>query len=248
MNIRTELFRDRLPNVAPYCTVTTSGWTGSTTGEVITTVSTTTTSPITGKIKLPPVNPLDSFTLHYVLGGITHSVTADADGNLLDGNLTGTIAQDGTYNLNFAILPDVGTDIICDYSYGIAPANLENALDPSNPNPSDWGWKTTTGAQVAGYITVQFPEKGAYVCVGEWGGYTTGATKISLNVQIDINPNQDVAIWSYIDSWGSLAYSVERIRSRGTIIFGDVIRIYPLLAAADEIYWRLYNLQIFKLL
>jgi len=155
--------KSRLYNVAPYCTVTTSGWTGSTTGEVLTTVTTATASPITGKISLPPVNPLSSFTVHYTIGTVTYSVTADASGNLNDGNLTGTIAQDGTYSLSFTTLPTAGTNITADYSYGIPPANLENALDPSNPNSSDWGWTTINVAGYLGYINITFPSIGLYL-------------------------------------------------------------------------------------
>jgi len=161
-----------LQNVAPYCTVTTSGWTGSKTGEVLTTVTTATASPITGKISLPPVNPLSSFTVHYTIGTVTHSVTADENGNLSDGNLTGTIAQDGTYSLSFTTLPTAGTDITADYSYGIPPANIENALDPSNPNPSDWGWKTLIASGRIGSIGITPPTPGHYL-IGIDSGFLT---------------------------------------------------------------------------
>ena len=176
MNIRTELFRDKLPNVAPYCTIEVTDWIGSQSGEVLATGDGTTVD-FSGKVDLPPVNPLDSFVLHYTIGGTAYSVQADANGNFSDANVTGSVAQDGTWNATFNTAPDDAIDITADYSYGIPPANLENALDPSNPNPSDWGWKTTTGAGTIGEIEITLPEEGYYLILGRGGFHVISSSE-----------------------------------------------------------------------
>ncbi len=248
MNIRTELFRDKLPNVAPYCTIEATGWTGSQSGEVLATGDGTTVD-FSGKVDLPPVNPLNSFTLHYTIGGTAYSVQADANGNFSDANVTGSVAQDGTWNATFNTAPDDATDITADYSYGIPPANLENALDPSNPNPSDWGWISTAGAVTVGDVVFHLQEEGLYLVNIRWGGYSSKANSIVTNVRIDIDPDPSNIFWSYIDSWGSIASTKEKVRSGvGMIIYGDKFEIYVKTNASDEIHWRLYDVWVFKLM
>jgi len=162
--ITYSLLKDRkLINVAPLCTVETSGWTGSQSGEVLFTGDGTTVD-FSGKVELPPVNPLNSFVLHYTIGGTTYDATADSDGNITGEHITsGTINQDGTYEIHFDTAPDDGTDGTADYNHGIAPANLENALDPNNPNPSDWGWNSRTGSGPIGKITLYPRDAGFYL-------------------------------------------------------------------------------------
>jgi len=161
--ITYSLLKDRkLRNVAPLCTVTTSGWTGSQSGEVLFTGDGT-TKDFSGKVDLPPVHPLNSFVLHYTIGATSYSVTADEDGNLSDANMTGTINQDGTYEFHFNTAPDNGTDGTADYNHGIALTNLERALDPVNPQPSDWGWKTTSGSGIVGAVNIEIPWTGLYL-------------------------------------------------------------------------------------
>jgi len=158
-----NLDRVGLINVAPLCTIETDGWTGSQSGEVLFTGDGTTVD-FSGKVDLPPVNPLNSFTLHYTIGGTTYNATADENGNITGTHITsGTINQDGNYEIHFDTAPDNGTDGTADYDYGIAPANLEGTLDPVNPQPSDWGWKTTPGAGTLGFVSFTLPESGSYL-------------------------------------------------------------------------------------
>ncbi len=156
------LERFRLPNVAPYCEVTTDSWTGSTTGETLFTPDGVSTGPWTGKVALPPVNPLSSFVFHYTLGGVAYSVVALDDGTIADANIVGQINQDGTYTIS-SNTPLDAVACTADYSYGIAPSNIENALDPNNPNPSDWGWTSTTGAGYYAFLKFELPEDGLYL-------------------------------------------------------------------------------------
>ncbi len=157
--MKFDLERFRLPNVAPYCTVTTSGWTGSATGEVLATGDGATTT-FSGTVQLPPVNPLDSFTVHYTIGGTAYSVTAQADGTISDSNVSGSVAQVGTWSLNFNTAPDAA-DITADYSCGIEPDNLSAPLDHSNPQPSGWGYTTKQGN--FGYFNIVPPRPGFYI-------------------------------------------------------------------------------------
>ena len=174
----------KLENVAPLCTIETSGWTGSQSGEVLFTGDGTTTD-FSGKVDLPPVNPLNSFTLHYTIGGTSYSVTADENGNLSDANMTGTINQDGTYEFHFNTPPDDTTDGTADYNYGIPPSNLKNALDPSNPNPSDWGWTSSTGSGTIGQIRIKPLTKGIYLVTQSLEFYTvSGSTKLNLGYSL----------------------------------------------------------------
>lgn len=243
------LERFRLPNVAPYCTVTTSDWTDSTTGDVLATGDGVTTT-FSGKVALPPVNPLDSFVLHYTIGGTAYSVTALADGTISDANVTGTIAQDGTYSLTFSTAPDNATDITADYSYGIAPANLENALDPSNPNPSDWGWKTTTGAGNLGVLVFTLPEEGTYlVCLRSTALRITNNVGGKLsNIYWAYDPT--ILGWRYTASLNTFNPSVDVTEQEDSLPFfvnSDRFKLVMYLTGAEEFKWRLNKIFIFKL-
>ena len=140
MNIG-RFIHPRLENVAPLCTIETDGWTGSQSGEVLATGDGSETH-FTGTIDYQPVDPLDSFTIHYTIGGTTYDATADSDGNITGTHITsGTINQEGQYDITFDTPLDNGTDLTADYQHGITPANVENALYPKY-QPSDWGWRT----------------------------------------------------------------------------------------------------------
>ena len=237
-----------LINVAPYCTIEATGWTGSQSGEVLATGDGTTVD-FSGKVDLPPVNPLNSFTLHYTIGGTAYSVQADANGNFSDANVTGSVAQDGTWNATFNTAPDDATDITADYSYGIPPANLENALDPSNPNPSDWGWKTTTGASILGDITITPPVYGFYFFGIRTGSYSNNGAILQFRLQTVDNTGASV-FTAYLHDNNS--FIVERKRnSYGIFLKLDSItpkiqiRLYA--NAADTYYVRFYDIVLYRL-
>jgi len=159
MNIG-RFIHPRLENVAPLCTIETDGWTGSQSGEVLATGDGSQTH-FTGTIDYQPVNPLNSFTIHYTIGGATYDATADSDGNITGTHITsGTISQEGQYDITFDTPLDNETDLTADYNHGISPANVENALYPKY-QPSDWGWRTCQGN--CWYIIVYFPSPGYYV-------------------------------------------------------------------------------------
>ena len=244
--ITYSLLKDRkLRNVAPLCTIETDGWTGSTSGEVLFTGDGT-TKDFSGKVDLPPVNPLNSFTLHYTIGATSYSVTADENGNLSDANMTGTINQDGTYEFHFNTPPDNGTDGTADYNYGIAPTNIERALDPVNPQLSDWGWKTLTGSGTVGNITIYLPE---------WGHYIVNLRHSFLAVSG--TPKIDLIYWSYDETrntwhWTSLiasesTNSSEKDESNGFSFVGDRFLLNITVDSAGEIKWRLRSGSILKL-
>lgn len=243
MKINVE--RSRLPNIAPYCSVIAENWTDSRSGEVLFTGDGTTTN-FSGKVDLPPVNPLDSFTLHYTVGGNSYSVTANSEGNLSDGNMSGTITQDGTYNFTFNTPPDNGTDGTADYDYGIPPANLENALDPNNPNPSSLGWTSTIGAANFGQVRIYLPEPGVYLfgaTVGKWS--KNGAiTYVKLIVT---DPWSDTMI-----NEGRVTVTTEqKLPLVSRICFIDsttrtiLLRFYT--TGADEFFVKFYDVRIYKL-
>ncbi len=181
--ITYSLLKDRkLRNVAPLCTIITSNWTGSASGEVLFTGDGTTVD-FSGKVNLPPVNPLNSFTLHYTIGGVSYDATADSDGNITGEHITsGTINQDGNYEIHFDTAPDNTTNVTADYDYGISPGNLENALD-GNPNTStEIGWTTTIGSGEFGAIMIIPPSNGIYLTgikSGVWSSSGSSTWKIS---------------------------------------------------------------------
>ena len=159
MNIG-RFIHPRLENVAPLCTIEVSGWTDSQSGEVLATGDGSQTH-FTGTIDYQPVNPLNSFTIHYTIGGTTYDATADSDGNITGTHITsGTINQEGQYDITFDTPLDNGTDLTADYQHGISPANVENAFYPKY-QPSDWGWRTCQGN--CWFVTIHFPSPGYYI-------------------------------------------------------------------------------------
>jgi len=251
MNIG-RFIHPRLENVAPLCTIETNDWTGSTSGEVLFTGDGTTVD-FSGKVDLPPVNPLNSFTLHYTIGGTSYSVTADEDGNLSDANMTGTINQDGTYEFHFNTPPDDTTDGTADYSYGIPPSNLGNALDPNNPNPSDWGWKTTTGADRVGRIKIRLQSPGLYA-IGIRAGYKADSASGSLQVSLMYHDKISSGEWVCGELQRSLTVATdERIRTSMLGFYKydpDETENFSLsvwVNAANTWYIRFYNICVFKI-
>ncbi|HDD44336.1 MAG TPA: hypothetical protein ENG63_05705, partial [Candidatus Desulfofervidus auxilii] len=69
--ITYSLLKDRkLINVASSCKLEVPDWTDSVSGEVLATGDGSQTH-FTGTIDYQPVNPLNSFTIHYTIGGTT---------------------------------------------------------------------------------------------------------------------------------------------------------------------------------
>jgi len=244
-----SFYRPGLPNVTPLCAIEISGWTGSTSGEVLFTGDGT-TKDFSGKVDLPPVN-LSSFTLHYTIGGTSYSVTANENGNLSDANMTGTVNRDGTYEFHFNTPPDDTTDGTADYSYGIPPSNLENALDPSNPNPSDWGWFSSDGAKLCGKLYLTPPYKGVYLVTQVVEFYTvSGGSKLNLSYSL-VRYNGD---WSYVKTLMRHAYIGSPGRSRKPEIceirkdevFEKAV-FYVNCDGAGEFKWRWWNIEVFLL-
>ena len=234
-----------LINVAPLCTITTSNWTGSTSGEILFTGDGA-TKDFLGKVDLPPVNPLNSFTLHYTIGGTTYDATADENGNITGTHITsGTINQDGTYEIHFDTAPDSGTDGTADYNHGIPPSNLENALDPSNPNPSDWGWTSTTGAGYYAYITFTLPEDGIYLFTGVIENEKSNPTS-------SLKPKMFVKHWAginyrYETDLGSVYMDSSKIVVLSPAIVRKNFQIRHYITTACEFKVRFRDIQIFKL-
>ncbi|RKX59430.1 MAG: hypothetical protein DRP29_04610 [Thermodesulfobacteriota bacterium] len=180
--ITYSLLKDRkLRNVAPLCTIETTGWTGSTSGEVLFTGDGT-TKDFSGKVGLPPVNPLSSFVLHYTIGGTTYDATADENGNITGTHITsGTINQDGNYEIHFDTPPDDTTDGTADYNYGIEPSPIENIVDSNLETYAGPAWKKLTGSGIIGSLKI-YPPKGIYLAGIRWSFYSldgTGAVSIS---------------------------------------------------------------------
>jgi len=239
----------KLKNVAPLCTVETKGWTGSTSGEVLFTGDGT-TKDFSGKVDLPPVNPLSSFVLHYTIGGTTYDATADENGNITGTHITsGTINQDGTYEIHFDTAPDNGTDVTADYDYGIAPANLENVLDPNNPNPSGWGWKTTTGAGSHGFLIITLPQKGVYLLGGRIETLLVSGTASNENM-----------IWQIFDPISNTYLSITSsgiwvgISSRSEVLNPlfvtqsiEKVRLQFYSPDAREAKFRIWELNVFRI-
>jgi len=249
--ITYSLLKDRkLRNVAPLCTITTSDWTGSTSGEVLFTGDGT-TKDFSGKVDLPPVNPLDSFVLHYTIGGTTYDATADESGNITGEHITsGTINQDGNYEIHFDTPPDNGTDGTADYDYGIPPSNLENVLDPSNPNPSSWGWTSTTGSSSFGYTKIKPQHKGIYLITAKIEYYNVNGTA-SLQV-----------VWQEL--WGSITPIIQTVityKKHTSPFLYITLPVYCRVDddlqggqftfstnGSDEFKIRFHNIEVFKIL
>jgi len=248
--ITYSLLKDRkLRNVAPLCTVEILGWTGSQSGEVLFTGDGTTVD-FSGKVSLPPINPLNSFTLHYTIGGTSYSITADENGNLSDANMTGTINQDGTYEFHFNTAPDNGTDGTADYDYGISPANLENTLDPSNPNPSDWGWTSSAGSSSIGSVLITPPMRGIFLVSQKIEYYTvSGSGRIQITGYLV----------DYSGSWHDLkllmSYSYKSSPYIRTLPcccikkddFFEKLRLFLWVDSAGEYKIRWWNIEVFLL-
>ncbi len=241
----------KLRNVAPLCKVEIYDWTGSTSGEVLFTGDGT-TKDFSGKVDLPPVNPLNSFVLHYTIGGTTYDATTDESGNITGTHITsGTINQDGTYEIHFDTPPDDTTDVTADYDYGIPLSNLENALDPNNPNPSDWGWKSTAGAGFIGKLKINFDSSlvpGIYL-LGIKHGYLSMDDTLSFTVKAQFYENSLL-----VDDFGGglLAKTTERVfDSKGFILHvTDLTFTYQIMFYANaesNAKVRLYNISLFKL-
>jgi len=238
-----------LVNVAPLCTIETEGWTGSTSGEVLFTGDGTTVD-FSGKVDLPPINPLNSFTLHYVIGGNSYSVTADEDGNLSDANMTGTINQDGTYEFHFNTAPDNETDGTADYNYGIAPTNFENAFDMDRSNYSSEGWTSSSSAGYVSYVNFEMPDEGAYLCCFELEVKTTGSGE---KVRVGGYSKCDGSLWTLTDStfldggqFGTDYYRRGNIRP--IFVTGKYARLGFYLTAAGTFWIRFRYIGIFRLI
>jgi len=241
----------KLENVAPLCTIETGGWTGSQSGEVLFTGDGTTVD-FSGKVDLPPVNPLNSFTLHYTIGRNSYTATADSDGNITGEHITsGTINQDGTYEIHFDTPPDDTTDGTADYNYGIPPSNLENVLDPSNLNPSGWGWKSTTGAGFIGKLKINFDSSlvpGIYL-LGIKYGFLSMDDTLTFSIKAQFYEKGLL-----VDTFGGEvnAITTERIfDSKGFILHvTDLTFTYQIMFyvnAKSNAKVRLYNISLFKL-
>ena len=247
--ITYSLLKDRkLRNVAPLCTIETSGWTGSQSGEVLFTGDGTTTD-FSGKVDLPPVNPLDSFTLHYTIGGISYDATADSDGNITGTHIkSGTIInQDGTYEIYFDTPPDNGTDGMADYDHGIEPANLENMLDPNKP-PTGWGWFSTPSAEYRAEMIIKFKQNGIYL--------------VGFRYEIE-NRKSDGLYWRWIykeinsPNWQHGVYNLYHFWLSGNstalkagiwhVVKDSGFRIYGHAEDACELRIRFHNFFVFKL-
>jgi len=247
--ITYSLLKDRkLRNVAPLCTITTSDWTGSTSGEVLFTGDGT-TKDFSGKVDLPPVNPLDSFVLHYTIGGTTYDATADSDGNITGEHITsGTINQDGTYEIHFDTPPDDTTDGTADYNYGIEPANIERVLDPVNPQPSDWGWFSSDRAKLCGKLYLTPPYKGIYLVVQVVEFYTVrGGSKLNLGYSLvsgkDWRYVKTPMGYIYLDSPGR-CHKPEICEVRKDEIF-EKAAFYVNCNGAGEFKWRWWSIKVF---
>jgi len=239
-----------LVNVAPLCEITTSNWTGSQFGEVLFTGDGT-TKDFSGKVDLPPVNPLNSFTLHYTIGGTTYTATADENGNITGTHITsGTINQDGTYEIHFDTPPDNGTDGTADYDYGIPPSNLENALDPSNPNPSGWGWKTTTGSTFLGKIKIIPPTRGRYM-LGIVEGHKGDNTAGSISFKCYTSSGGEWIIGDMIGNVGVFTFEIKRFSFFVNFYYdSDIISslvIKPYVTTSNTYYVRFYEINVFKI-
>ncbi|RKX60868.1 MAG: hypothetical protein DRP29_01835 [Thermodesulfobacteriota bacterium] len=204
-----------LINVAPLCTIS-SNWKSSVSGEVLATGDGSQTH-FTGTIDYQPVDPLDSFTIHYTIGGTTYDATADSDGNITGTHITsGTINQEGQYDITFDTPLDNGTDLTADYNHGISPANVENAFYPKY-QPSDWGWRTCQGD--CWHISIIFPSPGYYILrVVVEGCYTatgqkgdTSLTPYFVYTGIGNNPSPSFSLKqepeTRIQGWTSPIYS-----------------------------------------
>ncbi|RKX56251.1 MAG: hypothetical protein DRP29_09740 [Thermodesulfobacteriota bacterium] len=178
-----NLDRVGLINMAPLCTIETDGWTGSQSGEVLFTGDGT-TKDFSGKVDLPPVNPLDSFVLHYTIGATSYTATADSDGNITGEHITsGTINQDGTYEIHFDTAPDNGTNGTADYNYGIEPSPIKNIIDSNFETYAGPAWKKMTGSGVIGRLEV-YPQKGTYLMGIKWSYYSLDGT---ASIGVDYN-------------------------------------------------------------
>ena len=243
--ITYSLLKDRkLRNVAPLCTVETSGWTGSQSGEVLFTGDGTTVD-FSGKVSLPPVNPLNSFVLHYTIGGTTYTATADSDGNIAGTHITsGTINQDGNYEIHFDTAPDNGTDGTADYDYGIPPSNLENVLKP-DPTPSGIAWLTTTGYTYKSFM-ITFPQPGYYLCCAQVSSWTTGGTKTYWR-QIVTDPWADLGLAVNL---GNYTTDIKAFLIPHWVYIDDLTRKWLLrvyISNADEWFCRIHQVRIYKI-
>ena len=240
----------RLENVAPYCQISASGWTGSTTGETLFTPDGISTGPWSGRIALPPINPLNSFVLHYTLGGTAYSVAALDDGTIADANVTGQINQDGTYTISSATPLDA-VAVTCDYSYGIAPTNLENALNPDSLSYAGPGWRSTTGSVQIGTIDIYPPENGTYLVGLKISQYTlSSASGLSINfTSITSTGNW----YSGVALGAQLTTTIEKFRSSlGMILVKDSdiagLRFNFYANGPGEYLIKIYNIYVFKLM
>ena len=232
-----------LVNVAPECTLTAVGWSGSVTGEVLATGDGATTS-FSGTVAKPPVTDPTSFTVHYTIGSTAYSATAGSDGTISGEHITsGSIdTWTGDWSLTFDTTPDNGTDLTADYDEGVAPGNFHLAVDGDPSTETSTGSRTMDAAGIAGYVDVEFPVAGVYL-VGLLCSVWNPAGQ-ACRVDAWLAGNEDVLLGVV----PSDAVGTDTVRSGFLFLTdGTKVRLGFRAEAACRLYCKLKELVVYRL-